>query len=174
MELGDGTITLRPPREPDAAAVAAAVISSHAELWPWMPWATEGYDETDALDWIRGDLDPTERAWLILGPDGELAGTCGINLVNGVNRFANLGYWLRSDRVGRGWATAAVRLVARHGHEQLDLHRLELIMSTANERSRRVAERAGARHEGVMRGRLRLHDEFHDVHLFSLLPGDLG
>lgn len=172
-ELSDGVIRLRPPLEGDAPAVAAAVIASVAELRPWMPWASESYSEAEALRWVRGELDPTERAWVILGPDGELAGTCGINLVNEVNSYANLGYWLRSDRVGRGWATAAAKLVARYGLERLGLHRLELLMAVGNERSRRVAERAGARHEGVLRGRLLLHGAYHDAHLFSLLAEDL-
>ena len=33
---------------------------------------------------------------------GEVLGTIGLNAMDRLNRWANLGYWLRSDRVGRG------------------------------------------------------------------------
>ena len=46
----------------------------------------------------------------------------------------------------------AARLVARYGHHEVGLHRLEIVMSVRNEASRRVAERLGAHYEGVQRG----------------------
>lgn len=172
--LTDGTLRLRRPVDADAPAVRDAVVASVDHLLPWMPWANAAYSEEDALAWIRGELDPTEHAWVILGPDDEFAGTCGINLVNEINRYANLGFWLRHDRTGRGWATAAARLVARYGFEFMDLHRLEILMVVGNEPSRRVAERMGAHYEGRLRGRLRLEGAHRDADLFSLLAGDLG
>ncbi|MEM9463328.1 MAG: GNAT family protein [Myxococcota bacterium] len=172
MQLTDGTIRLRPAVEEDAPEVTAAVQASWPELFEWQPWAIPTFDQNDALRWIRGDLDPTEHAFVILGPDEQIAGVCGLGHINEVNRFANLGVWLRSDRTRRGWATAAVRLVVRYGFEELGLHRVELLMATGNAASRRLAERLGAHHEGVLRGRLLLHGVHHDAHLFAILAGE--
>jgi ribosomal-protein-serine acetyltransferase len=171
--LTDGVVTLRPPVDTDAAPMAAAVRASAAELMPFMPWATADYEEDAALGWIRGDHDPDELRYVIVGDDGELAGGCGLNLFNTVNRFANLGYWLRSDRTGRGWATRATRLLACHGLTGVGLERIEILMAVENERSRRVAERAGAVFEGTLRHRLLLHDRYHDAYLFSIIRSDL-
>jgi ribosomal-protein-serine acetyltransferase len=172
-DLTDGVITLRSLTAADAQPMVAAVRSSLAELTRFMPWATADYGEAAALAWIRGDLEPDSIRYLILGSDGELAGTCGLNLFNRVNRYANLGYWLRSDRTGRGWATRATRLLARHGLTSVGLERVEILMAVENEASRRVAERVGATFEGTLRHRLLLRGQYHDAYLYSLIRPDL-
>lgn len=169
MELTDGRIVLRTPTEDDAAPVAAAVQSSLAELRPWMPWATEDYDEVGARQWINGEIEPGALALVILDEDNRIVGTTGLNHFDEPNRRANLGYWIRTDATGRGYATAATRLVAAHGLAARRLERIEIIMSVENEASRRVAERAGALYEGVLRARLRLEDRQHDVHSYAIL-----
>ncbi len=171
--LTDGVITLRPPVDTDARAISAAVQASLAELAPFMPWATADHDEAAALSWIRGEREPDEVQYLIIGDHGEIAGGCGLNLFNQFNHFANLGYWLRSDRTGRGWATRATVLLARHGLIQLGLERVEIMMAVENEPSRRVAERAGATFEGTLRHRFLLHGAYHDAYLFSLVRSDI-
>jgi RimJ/RimL family protein N-acetyltransferase len=171
--LTDGVISLRAPVEADARVLADAVLGSLPELTPFMPWATAAYDEAEALSWIRGEQEPDEVRYLIVGDDGVVAGGCGLNLFNQVNRSANLGYWLRSDRTGRGWATRATVLLARYGLTRLGLERIEISMAVENEPSRRVAERAGATFEGTLRHRFLLHGVFHDAHLFSVIRTDI-
>ena len=55
-----------------------------------------------------------------------------------------------TGQTGQGIATAAVRLIARFGFEDLGLQRLELLVAADNLASRRVAEKVGARFEGVL------------------------
>ncbi len=174
MKLTDGIISLRGAVEADAEAIASAVRSSADELGVWMPWAGADYDAEAALGWIRRELDPTDDPTVLIAPDGSIAGSCGLNKVDMGNQVANLGYWLRSDCTGQGWATAASLLVARHAFDELGLHRVEIVMSTQNLASRRVAEKVGATHEGVLRETLLLHGAHHDAHMFSLLPSDLS
>ena len=66
------------------------------------------------------------------------------------NETANVGYWMRTGQTGQGIATAAVRLVARFGFEDLGLRRLELRIAADNLASRRVAEKVGATFEAVL------------------------
>lgn len=172
MELIDERITLRPPAEIDATAVASAVRASHAELAPWMPWAGSDYGVDAALVWIRGETGDLHRFVIVDHDDGEIIGSCGLNRVDELNRTANLGYWVRSDRAGRGVATAATRLLMAFGTSVVELHRLEIVMSTRNEASRRVAEKAGAVYEGVRRSALLLEGERHDAHVFSVVATD--
>lgn len=171
--LTDGVITLRSPTDADAPALCAVVLASLPELTPFMPWATAAFDEAAALSWIRGEIDPDEARYLIVGDDGEVAGGCGLGQFEWVNRRANLGYWLRTDRTGRGWATRATVLLARHGLTQLGLERVEILMAVENEASRRVAGRAGASLEGTLRHRFLLHGVYHDAFLFSLIRADI-
>jgi RimJ/RimL family protein N-acetyltransferase len=139
-----------------------------------MPWAVGPYNERDTLEWIRNDRGSDERPFVIIDrSDNSIVGACGLNQFSDVNRYANLGYWLKTSATGKGFATRATRLLARHAFEEYSLARVEIMMSVENEASRRVAERVGAHHEGVLRNRLLLHRHHHDAHLFSLIPGDL-
>jgi ribosomal-protein-serine acetyltransferase len=171
--LTDGVITLRSPVDADAPVLCSAVLASLPELMPFMPWATAAYDEAAALSWIRGEREPDEVRYLIVGDDGEVAGGCGLNLFDQPNRHANLGYWLRTDCTGRGWATRATVLLAQHGLTRLGLERVEILMVVENEASRRVAERAGATFEGTLRHRFLLHGTYRDAHLYSLIRSDI-
>lgn len=69
-------------------------------------------------------------------------------------------------------ATAATRLLARWGFAHTKLNRLELIISTKNLASLRVATKAGAVREGTLRSRLLLHGETHDAEVFSFIRRD--
>jgi Acetyltransferases, including N-acetylases of ribosomal proteins len=98
----------------------------------------------------------------------------GINRIDRQNRVGNVGYWVRTQATGRGVATTAVRLAARVGFEQAGLRRLEFLVSVENEASQRVAEKVGARREGVLRRRLRVRERVDDAFLYALLPDDLA
>lgn len=171
---GDG-ITLRTPVDADASGVADAVQRSLPELAPWMPWAVPGYDSATAAKWIRGEFGDRHR-FVMVDDSGDVIGSCGLNRVDELNRSANLGYWIRSDRAGRGHATEATRLLARFGLDSANgpgYRRVQVEMSTRNHASRRVAERAGATFEGTLRDALLLCDEFHDAHIWSFVLGDV-
>jgi ribosomal-protein-serine acetyltransferase len=168
MELTADGLTLRPPQIDDVPAVVAAVRSSLRELSPWMPWATSTYGEDEARTWMSGALGDV-HPFVMIDADDELVGSCGLNKVDEFNRSANLGYWVRSDRSGRGHATTATELLKEYGFAIAGLHRMEVIMSVRNHASRRVAEKSGAVYEGVARGALRLGGEFHDTHVWSFV-----
>jgi RimJ/RimL family protein N-acetyltransferase len=87
--------------------------------------------------------------------------------------MANLGYWVRTSAAGRGVATNATRAAARFGFEQLGLRRIEIVAAVDNIPSQRVAEKAGAVREGILRQRLLIRGKSMDAVLFSLVREDL-
>jgi ribosomal-protein-serine acetyltransferase len=169
---GDG-FHLRPPSAADAPGLIEAVRSSYPELAPWMPWARADYGDEDVASYLDGSGRNGDQPLLIVEDDGTIAGGTGFNGVNTLNRYANLGYWVRSDRAGRGLARRAARRAAEWAFADLDLHRLEIGMSVENDASRRVAEAIGARFEGRLRECLLLDGVFHDAWFYSLLAADL-
>jgi RimJ/RimL family protein N-acetyltransferase len=56
---------------------------------------------------------------------------------------------------------------------QLGLRRIEIVAAVGNVPSQRVAEKAGASREGVLRNRLLINGESLDAVLFSLVPEDV-
>jgi ribosomal-protein-serine acetyltransferase len=166
-------LSLRFPEPGDAGPLLEAVRESLAELKQWMSWCHPGYCEADALQWISSQPPAREAGsafeFLIIGDDGRILGACGINFVNAPNRFANLGYWVRTSQTGRGVAVEAVRLLASWTFEHTDLERLEIVTAVGNKASQRVAERAGALREGILRSRVCIHGSCHDAYMHSLL-----
>jgi RimJ/RimL family protein N-acetyltransferase len=177
-ELSDGSILIRTYRPDDVNAVYEAVRESMAELGPWMPWCHPNYAIEETAVWVMA----RDEAWL-KGTDysfaicdartGRFLGSVGLNHLDHQNRKANLGYWVRTSATGRGAATAATRLLARWSFEQLGLQRVEIVASVENLPSQRVALKAGAQKEGIMRRALWLNDRAHDAVLTALVVGDL-
>jgi RimJ/RimL family protein N-acetyltransferase len=174
-ELSDGRVRLLRYRPEHALAVFAAIMESRCELTRWMAWCGPNYSYEDCLLYANSRGEAWQRGeayiFVIQWRDGdEVLGLCGLNRIDRVDLRANLGYWVRTSRVGRGVATAATLLLARFGFEDLGLMRLEICVAVDNLASQRVAEKAGAWREGRLRNRLRLQGVQHDAFLFALTP----
>ena len=176
--LTDGKITLRAPLLEDAQTHCDAVLESMAEAGRWLEWVHDGYTVEDSSAFIARAIAGHENGemyeFLIFDAAGAFIGGCGLNRLDTRFLKSNLGYWVRSGANGRGVATAATGLVARFGFEQLALQRIEIIAATGNLASQRVAEKAGAQREGVLRNGIRYRGENIDAVCFSLIPRDLG
>jgi RimJ/RimL family protein N-acetyltransferase len=175
--LTDGVVELRPPRRRDVDELFGAVRESLPELVPWMAWCHPDYSTVETAEWVRNAKrwweQDVEYPFVIRSVAGDaLLGTCGLSSLDRVNRWANLGYWLRTAVTGHGSATRAARLVAGFGLGVVGLERIEILAATGNHASQAVARRAGAVEEGVLRRRLRVQDTTHDAVVFSLVRGD--
>ena len=171
-------ITLRHFQVHDVALLYEAASESIADIYPWMPWCHPGYSIEDSRRWVLSRLDawgkPDYDLVIVERATGRFLGVVGLNQINRVHDFANLGYWVRSSAAGRGIAVMAVRLCARFGFDELKLHRLEIVVDVDNRRSQRVAEKVGAAREGIARQRCKISDTWRDAFMFSLLPIDLN
>jgi len=165
-------VRLRPYVESDAVLMFEAARESVKEAHPWMPWCHPTYQLSEAQDWIRNQIrlfaDSAEYMFVMESDSGLYLGGCGLNQINSEHRCANLGYWVRSSRVGRGIATHAVKLLAEWAFSHTNLVRLEILSAVDNKPSQRVAESAGAVREGVLRKRLQIHGVWHDAVVFSI------
>ena len=170
------TCTIRPYKASDAEALWEAARESVPEVFTWLPWCHPSYSLAEAAEWAssraRLAAEGREFSFAIVEADGRFLGGCGVNQINWLHKFGNLGYWVRTSATGRGVASEAVRQMATFAFANTDLMRLEIVCAVENRRSQRVAERAGATREGVLRNRLRLHDRSVDAVMYSLIrPG---
>ena len=178
-EFTDGRVGIRPYRQTDIPLLFEAVRESIDELSAWMPWCTPSYSLEDSREFASSrttDWDKGEHYSFVIEDQntGQFLGGTGVNFVNLIHNFANLGYWVRTSATGRGVASKAVRLVAQFGLQELRLSRLEILAAVGNVASQHVADKAGARREGVLRKRLQLHGQALDAVLFSLVVEDLS
>ena len=176
-EISGDNLRLRTYCEQDVDPLYEAVRESLAELSPWLPWAHADYGKAEARAWIasRPEAWGTEEySFIIEDPSGALLGGTGLNQLQPAERRANLGYWIRTSAAGRGIATAATRLLARAAFEDLGLLRIEIIAAVGNQASQRVATKAGAVREGILRNRIRHRNQQRNATCFSLIPTDVA
>ncbi|MCE4556322.1 GNAT family N-acetyltransferase [Roseateles cellulosilyticus] len=82
--------------------------------------------------------------------------------------------WMLADvsMRGQGLATEAAALLVDYLFENLPVNRLSCGMTVHNHASRRVAEKAGFKHEGIQRGIVFVNGEYVDCHSLALLRSD--
>jgi RimJ/RimL family protein N-acetyltransferase len=172
--LGDGVVRLREWVEADAPELVAS-IDGDDEIARWLDQIPQPYTVEHALEYIGGSAgnDGETRFAITDAADGRLLGSVGARW-NETRDVAEVGYWLRADARGRGATTAAVRLVVAWALAQ-GAARVQLRAAVGNDASRRVAEKAGFRLDGVLRSahwNARLGRRV-DWAMYSLLPGEL-
>jgi RimJ/RimL family protein N-acetyltransferase len=169
-------ITIRPHVLEDIERHHEAVAESIEELSRWMPWCHAGYSIEDSRGWIeariKGFAAATDYTFAIVDRDNRVLGSCGLGHLDVRNLRANLGYWVRTSCLGRGVATIAVRLVSDWTFANTEFQRLEIVTALGNTSSQRVAEKAGAVREGLLRSRLKLNGILHDAVMNSIIRPD--
>lgn len=84
-------------------------------------------------------------------------------------RTAELGYAIRYDRWGQGYATEVSAVMLRYGHSTLSLHRIQAACGPDNVASQRVLAKLGFTYEGRMREHVFTNGAWRDSLLYSLL-----
>jgi RimJ/RimL family protein N-acetyltransferase len=103
-----------------------------------------------------------------LSGDGRLIGGCGLRRTDVVGE-AFIGYVLRRDAWGRGYATEAARALLAFGFERLGLRRIFADCHPANMASWRVMEKLGMRREGHFREEKLVKGEWWDRYVYAML-----
>lgn len=171
--ISDGVVALREWAIEDAPQMRRIFLDP--EMYRWTD-AVPDEPLTEFEEAIRRNWRRRERgdriALAICDAEGAIVGA--IDLMMGEFERGEIGYAVGAWARGNGYAARAVKLLSSWAFETAGVARLELPIPVGNARSRAVAERAGFRFEGILRGYLHLREggERHDVTMFSLLPGD--
>lgn len=177
-ELADGKITIKKIIPLYVEMLFKVASESKKEVGIWMPWCHPEYKIEETKEWVNLQQaawkDKAEFSFGIFESESNnFVGGCGINQINWIHKIGNLGYWIRTDATGKGYATAAARLCAEFGFLDLKLNRIEIVAAKDNISSQKVAEKTGARKECLARKRLVVGDQVHDAFVYSLLEEDI-
>jgi RimJ/RimL family protein N-acetyltransferase len=173
--LQDDVVLVRPPDPADAEALLP--IRSEEDTRRWMLWDDE---PTPDHKEILANIERAGQSWadgtwavFVITVDGAIVG--GANLGFYDHEIAETSYYLAQAARGKGYATRAVRLLARWAFEQNGIERLELRANPQNDASLRLADRVGFTREGIQRASRRATDGSRfDTVVFSLLPEELA
>jgi RimJ/RimL family protein N-acetyltransferase len=167
--LTDGEIILRPFVAADAGMIERVRTDETINRWmsilprpaeEFLRWADEG-ERTGSI------------LFFAICEEGDDSPRGGVATSGEPDLRAGMGYWLLPEHRGRGLATRALRLLSAHLLEDTACMRCELWVDAENAASRRVAERAGYRFEGLLRSYAIVHGRRADTAFYALLPADV-
>lgn len=130
-------LLLRPLTLADAPAVFA--IASDPEVNRYMLYARH-QSIADAEKWLRSLQPETLEFAFTLKESGQLIGTGGLCESGGCYE---LGYQLRRDAWGRGYATEAAKAIILWASRSLDAHRFSAAHVVDNAASKHVIQKCG-------------------------------
>ena len=175
VTLTTDRLVLRELREDDRAAVHE--YGSDPEVVRYMPWGPNSEEDTRVFieRALARQLEDPRTAYefaIALRDDGRLVGGCGIHEFSLANRSAFMGYCLRRDAWGDGYATEAARALLSFGFESLGLHRMAATCDIENAASIRVLEKVGMRREAQFREDTLLRGRWRDSYLYAILENE--
>jgi ribosomal-protein-alanine N-acetyltransferase len=127
-------------------------------------------DQAERLvdDIARAQSDPRPDYYLAIANDADmLIGFVRIGL--GGHRSGELGYAVRRDDWGRGYATEAAALMLDFGFRTLGLHRIQAACGPDNRPSQRLLATLGFTLEGRIRDHVFTNGAWRDSLLYSVL-----
>jgi RimJ/RimL family protein N-acetyltransferase len=151
-----------------------AANAEHEALPPGAPSDPERLD-----DWLAADdrlplPDGTAVHLMMLDRSlGRIIGSISVFHADWETRSAEIGYGVRADQRGKGYAPEALAAVARWALTDGGLQRVWLSTIAENVASQRVAEKAGFQLEGTLRRAGLEDDGLHDLVIFSLLDDEV-
>ena len=152
-EVRTKRLILRSARAGDGSALREAIRVSLDDFFPWLSFSAQLSD--------RGTMERVSRlaqqnflndefyVWRAWEPDGLLVGSVDLHSFNRAVPSCEIGYWVRSDRTGRGLAQEFVSAVIEIAQKVLKVERIEARCDVRNEPSWRLVERLGFSFEGI-------------------------
>lgn len=170
--LTTARLVLRDFREDDWASVHE--YASDLDVVRYMPWGPNSEDQTRAFIeralTAQSEEPRTKFEFAVtLKESGRLIGGCGIRMASARDRSADMGYCLRRDVWGQGYATEAAGAVLGFGFDVLNRHRIFATCDTENLASAGVLEKLGMRREAHFREDTRLRGRWRDTYLYAVL-----
>lgn len=104
---------------------------------------------------------------------GAFVGVASLMNVDHVHRRAEIGYGLKAEAWGRGYASEIVAWLTRLAFGRMALNRLEANVDPRNAASVRVLEKMGFQHEGTLRERIQASSGPCDSAVYGLLRSEM-
>ena len=136
-------------------------------------------DPGEVAGWLADGVHPPRREgkgihmMMLDRAAGRIVGSISLFHADWEVRSAEIGYGVRADERGKGYASEALGAIARWALAEGGVQRAWLTANTANVALVRVARKAGFRREGTLCRAWLEDDGLHDLAVFSLLDDEL-
>ena len=158
-----------------ANALASLVQKNIEHLQTFLPAVAELSSVEAARDHLCYTVECASNGEVFewhLFSEGTLCGSIRLKDIDRSDRKAKIGYYIDHRFAGRGIVGSAVSAVLAFCFGPLGLNRIELRCASGNVPSKRVAEKLGFLHEGILRQEEYLNGVFVDQHIYGMLSQD--
>jgi RimJ/RimL family protein N-acetyltransferase len=141
-------LVMRCWRPEDAALLKDAIDSSLEQLRQWVSWALDEPSSVHTLAMRLAGMREqfvADHDWayaVFESGESRLVGGAGLH-PRGTTDHLEIGYWIRTDASGRGYATEVASALCRAAFAHTVVDRVEIHCDVENARSAAVARRLG-------------------------------
>jgi RimJ/RimL family protein N-acetyltransferase len=169
----NGQVTLRPVTEDDLSWLAS-LRSGPAATGPhqWHGWRDP---HSARRRWAESGLLGDNGGMLVVLHGGDRVGTVSWRKVQTGPTASNwaIGIEVAPEFRGRGYGSAAQRLLARYLFAHTQVNRIEATTEITNVAEQRALEKAGFTREGILRGTTFRQGRWHDQIIYSVLRDEV-
>lgn len=168
----DEHILLRTYKDDDATALFEVIHANRAHLRPWLDWVDVTTKPEHSVEFIKdARMQEDFQKGMALGIffNDEIIGGVGMLHWDHQLRKANVGYWIAKDFEGKGIVSKSLRFFLNFLFEKINLHKVEIHFVASNKRSAALAEKLGAKVEGILRDSYIMHGNYADLVVTGIL-----
>jgi ribosomal-protein-alanine N-acetyltransferase len=147
-------LILRRYKETDIDAIYDIITDKRLSTYIKYPELTKEQELECIKEWIEEADDSKYERWVIeRKEDGAIVGNIDVNTVVKKHNYCNVGYTIRYDYWGNGYAAEALEEVSNHLLEESGYYLVECSCNELNKQSSRVMEKAGFKKDGYIANR---------------------
>ena len=147
-------LILRRYKETDIDAIYDIITDKRLSTYIKYPELTKEQELECIKEWIvEADYSKYERLVIERKEDGAIVGNIDVNTVVKKHNYCNVGYTIRYDYWGNGYAAEALEEVSNHLLEESGYYLVECSCNELNKQSSRVMEKAGLKKDGYIANR---------------------
>lgn len=147
-------LILRRYKETDIDAIYDIITDKRLSTYIKYPELTKEQELECIKEWIEEADDSKYERWVIeRKEDGAIVGNIDVNTVVKKHNYCNVGYTIRYDYWGNGYAAEALEEVSNHLLEESGYYLVECSCNELNKQSSRVMEKAGFKKDGYVANR---------------------
>lgn len=145
---------------------------SHPDVIRYYGVRYASLEETnEQLIWFN-DLQKNETGiwWAICDKENlSLLGAIGFNDLNKTDQKAEIGFWLLPEHWGKGIIKEVANPICNYAFEKLDLRKIEAMVETENENSKKVLKKIGFDYQETMKNYEIKNDNFISLAIYAKL-----
>lgn len=171
----DGNTVLKQSNAAHAAALFQAIDDNREHLGKYLPWISNMKNTNTVKQYLEHCKLLCEKEAEVsfeIFNNNQIVGRISLHHIDKYNNNAAIGYWLVKEAEGKGIITRSCKEILHYAFMQIKLHRIEIMFTPENIKSRAIPEKLGFIQEGILRQTERINNKYQDVVVYSLLRSE--